>query len=189
MKPQVKSFENVQRFSHPADWEDWLEKHHADATGVWLLIAKKGCKGPGLTISDALDVALCHGWIDSQRKGYDETHYLQRYSPRRSQSPWSKLNVERAGALIAEGRMRDAGIQEIEKAKVDGRWEVAYESQREAETPADVVEALAAAPRARVAFDAMSKSARYAVILPILKATKPEVRSRRLRKMISGLDG
>lgn len=189
MKPRIQSTDDIQHFTESSEWERWLGKHHDETGGVWLLIAKKGCRAPGLSISDALDVALCHGWIDSQRKGYDDTHYLQRYSPRRPQSPWSKLNVQRTEALIAAGRMQTGGFKEIELAKADGRWAVAYESQREASLPEDVTAALAGNPSAAKAFEALSKSARYALLLPVLKATKAEVRSRRLEKMVSTLAG
>lgn len=187
MKPKTQSTDDVQRFTDASEWETWLAAHHAEAGGVWLLIAKKGYRGPGLSISDALDVALCFGWIDSHRKGYDETHYLQRYSPRRPKSPWSKLNVQRTEALIAARRMQEGGFKEIETAKSDGRWAVAYESQSEAAIPDDVASALAANPSAAKAFEALSKSARYSLILPVLKATTPQVRSRRLLKVVSTL--
>jgi uncharacterized protein YdeI (YjbR/CyaY-like superfamily) len=189
MKPKSQSIDDFQRFANASEWESWLATHQAETGGVWLLIAKKGYRGPGLSISDALDVALCFGWIDSHRKGYDETHYLQRYSPRRPKSPWSKLNVQRTEALIAEGRMQEGGFKEIKLAKSDGRWAVAYESQSEAAIPDDVVSALAANPLAAKAFEALSKSARYSLILPVLKATTPQVRSRRVQKLVSTLVG
>lgn len=177
----------IQNFSHFTEWEQWLADHHQEANEAWLLILKKGSAGKGLAISDALDVALCHGWIDSHRRGYDKTHYLQRYSPRRTKSPWSKLNVQRAEALIAEGRMQAAGFAEIAAAKADGRWAVAYEPQRDAEIPEDVVKALAGNKKASKAFEALSKSARYALVLPVLKATTAEVRGRRLQKLVDTL--
>jgi uncharacterized protein YdeI (YjbR/CyaY-like superfamily) len=116
-----------------AAWESWLDEHHRDSRGVWLMIAKKGANEASLTISDALDVALCYGWIDSQRKGYDADHFLQRYSPRRPRSQWSRLNVERVEALFDAGRMRAPGRAEVAAAKADGRWTAAYEpaAQRE----------------------------------------------------------
>lgn len=189
MKPKSQSSDDVHHFTDASEWERWLGKHHGETAGVWLLIVKKGCRDPGLAISDALDVALCHGWIDSQRKGYDDTHYLQRYSPRRSQSPWSKLNVQRAEALIAAGRMEAGGFKEIDLAKADGRWAVAYESQKEASLPDDVAAALAGNPSAAKAFEALSKSARYSLVLPVLKATTPQVRARRLQKVVYTLAG
>ena len=111
--------------ANAAAWETWLESHYEQPGGVWLRIAKKGSGKTSVTISEALDIALCHGWIDSQRNGYDHAYYLQRYSRRRPKSPWSKLNVERAEALMAVGRMQPAGLLEIKAAKKDGRWNAA----------------------------------------------------------------
>jgi uncharacterized protein YdeI (YjbR/CyaY-like superfamily) len=171
-----------------AQWETWLAGQSERSGGVWLRIAKKGVGQASVTISEALDIALCYGWIDSQRKGYDQTYYLQRYSPRRPKSPWSKLNVERAEALIAGGRMQPAGWVEIEAAKVDGRWEAAYESQRNVSIPPDLAAALAQNERAKKAFDRLDKSGRYAVILPILKANTANSRAARLQKAITKLE-
>jgi uncharacterized protein YdeI (YjbR/CyaY-like superfamily) len=170
-----------------ADWEAFLARHYARPGGVWLRIAKKGSGKASVTISEALDGALCFGWIDSQRKGYDQTYYLQRYSPRRSKSPWSKLNVERAEALITAGRMQPAGLVEIEAAKTDGRWEAAYESQRNVMVPPELAAALAQNERAKRAFELLDKSGQYAVILPILKATTAAGRADRLQKAITKL--
>jgi uncharacterized protein YdeI (YjbR/CyaY-like superfamily) len=115
-----------------AQWESWLADHHEQSSSIWLLIAKKGSDKKSVTISDALDVALCYGWIDSQRKSHDADHYLQRYSPRRAKSPWSRLNVERVEALIDAGRMRAPGLAEVAAAQAEGRWAAAYEPQRTA---------------------------------------------------------
>ena len=169
------------------EWESWLANHYGKAGGIWLLIAKKGADKAALTISEALDTALCYGWIDSQRKGHDASTYLQRYSPRRAKSPWSKLNVERVEALIAAGRMRAPGLAEVAAAKVDGRWAAAYASQRNVDLPADFVAALKSNPRARTAFELLAKTARYALLLPLLKATTPKIRATRLQKAIARL--
>jgi uncharacterized protein YdeI (YjbR/CyaY-like superfamily) len=171
-----------------ADWEAWLAGHHQRSGGVWLRIAKKGAGKASVTISEALDVALCYGWIDSQRNGYDQTHYLQRYSPRRPKSPWSKLNVDRAEALMAAGRMQPAGQAEIEAARVDGRWEAAYASQRNVSLPPELAAALAQNERARQAFERLDKTGQYAVILPILKATTAERRAARVQKALAKLE-
>jgi uncharacterized protein YdeI (YjbR/CyaY-like superfamily) len=172
----------------PAAWESWLAKHHEESTGVWLRIAKKGSAAEWVTIGDALDVALCYGWIDSQRKGYDTNHYLQRYSPRRSTSPWSRLNVGRVEALIEAGRMRPRGLAEVATAKADGRWASAYEPQRNITVPPDLAAALAQNDRARTAFERLGKTAQYATILPVLKAATPELREVRVRQAIAKLE-
>lgn len=174
-------------FTTAAEWEAWLATHHQEPGGAWLKIGKKGAKKPAITISDALDVALCYGWIDSQRKGFDQEFFLQRYSTRTAKSPWSKLNVERAEALIADGRMQPAGLREIEAAKLDGRWDVAYASQRTFTLPQDVQTALAQNEPAQQAFNQLNKTEQYAILLPILKATTAERRAERLEKAVDRL--
>jgi uncharacterized protein YdeI (YjbR/CyaY-like superfamily) len=169
-------------------WEAWLAEHHEASTGIWLRIAKKGSRAASVTIGDALDVALCYGWIDSQRKSYDMNHYLQRYSPRRARSPWSRLNVERVHALIEAGRMRPRGLAEVAAAKADGRWAAAYEPQRNIGLPPDLAGALAHSERAKTTFDRLSKTAQYATILPVLKATTPALRELRVRQAIARLE-
>ena len=170
------------------EWEAWLGTHFNQSGGVWLRIAKKNSGKSSVTISEALDVALCYGWIDSQRKGFDQFYYLQRYSKRQSKSPWSKLNVERALTLSASGRMQPTGFLEIERAKQDGRWQVAYEPQRNVTVPSDLEAALGHHPQAKQAFDQLDKSAQYTLMLPVLKATKAEVRAARLQKVIKTLE-
>lgn len=169
-------------------WESWLADHHEQSSGIWLLIAKKGSGKVSVTISDALDVALCYGWIDSQRKSYDTNYYLQRYSPRRPKSPWSKLNVQRVEALIDAGRMRAPGLAEVAVAQADGRWAAAYEPQRNARLPPDLAAALEQNERARTAFEQLDKTRQYAIVLPVLKATTPAIRVIRLQKAIAKLD-
>jgi uncharacterized protein YdeI (YjbR/CyaY-like superfamily) len=142
----------------------------------------------GLTISDALDVALCYGWIDSQRKSYDADYYLQRYSARRPGSPWSRLNVERVEALTDAGRMRPPGLDEVAAAKADGRWAVAYASQRSAVLPPDLAVALEQNELAKAAFEQLDKTGQYAVFLPVLKATTPAIRAVRVNKAIAELE-
>jgi uncharacterized protein YdeI (YjbR/CyaY-like superfamily) len=169
-------------------WESWLADHHEQSSGVWLLIAKKGSGKVSVTISDALDVALCHGWIDSQRKSHDTDYYLQRYSPRRPRSPWSRLNVERVEKLIDAGRMRARGTAEVAAAQADGRWAAAYEPQRNAGMPTDLAAALEQNERARTAFERLDKTSQYATILPVLKAATPSLRVIRLQKAIAKLE-
>ena len=183
-----QSDEEVIECADAREWERWLRNHRRTATGVWLRIAKQGAGGLSISISDALDVALCYGWIDSQRKGLDASYYLQRYSPRRPASPWSSLNVERAEALIAAGRMKPAGLREIEAAQQDGRWAVAYEAQRDFQVPLDFQAALAANMRANQAFSKLGKSGQYGIVLPILKATTLARRATRIRQVIAKLE-
>ncbi|GAA2417689.1 YdeI/OmpD-associated family protein [Nonomuraea africana] len=170
-----------------AQWESWLAEHHEDEGGVWLKIAKKGSAATSITITEALEVALCYGWIDSQRKSCDEHFYLQRYSRRRKGSPWSRVNVELVEKLTAAGRMRPPGLAEVAAAQADGRWAAAYTAQRNATVPPDLAEALAANPEAAARFEALDKTGRYLVILSLLKARTPAGRAARLQKAISGL--
>jgi len=171
-------------FADAAEWEAWLERN-GDAGEAWLRIAKKG--RAGLSISDALDVALCFGWIDSIRRGNDEASFAQRYSPRRAGSPWSAINVERAEGLEAAGRMRQGGLAQLASARADGRWDAAYVRQRDATVPEDLVAALAGAPLAARRFEALGKTQRYALVLPLLKASTAEGRAARVAKLVAEL--
>jgi uncharacterized protein YdeI (YjbR/CyaY-like superfamily) len=168
-------------------WDRWLSAHGAASGGVWVKVAKK--RMAGLSVAEAGDVAICHGWIDSQRRGLDSTHFLQRYSPRRPGSPWSLVNVERVAALDEAGRMRPAGQAQVAAAKADGRWEAAYASQANASVPADLVGALAGHDGARSAFEALSRTQQYALYLPLLKARTPAQRQRVLRRVLATLSG
>jgi uncharacterized protein YdeI (YjbR/CyaY-like superfamily) len=177
----------VHLFSGPDELESWLEESH-DAAGVWLKIAKKGSPEPSVTYAEALEVALCFGWIDSQKRGCDETHFLQRFTPRRPRGRWSKINREKAEALIEAGRMRPTGLAEVEAAKADGRWEAAYEGQRTAKVPEDLQRELDANPAAAEFFAALDSTNRYAVIYRLNDAKKPETRERRLSKFVAMLE-
>jgi uncharacterized protein YdeI (YjbR/CyaY-like superfamily) len=168
-----------------ADWESWLAAQHAARDGVWLKIAKKGSGRRSVTPAEATEVALCYGWIDSHRKPCDGEYFLQKYSPRRHGSSWSRINTERAAALIAGGRMRAPGLAQIEAAKTDGRWEAAYEPQRTAPVPADLAAALARDERARAFFESLGRADRYAVILRLSKARSAASRARQLRQMLA----
>jgi uncharacterized protein YdeI (YjbR/CyaY-like superfamily) len=168
-----------------AEWESWLGAHHASRDGVWVKIAKKGSGERSVTAAEAGAVALCYGWIDSHRKGLDAAHFLQKYSPRRRGSSWSRVNVERVEALIAAGRMRPSGLAEVDAAKADGRWAAAYESQRTAPVPEDLAAALVNDEAARTFFDTLPRTDRYAVILRLLKARTPAVREAQLRRMVA----
>jgi uncharacterized protein YdeI (YjbR/CyaY-like superfamily) len=177
--------DDIMSFADVDEWDRWLTEHGHTRTAVWLALAKKGTAG--LQAADAGDVAICHGWIDSNRRALDDTHFLQRFSPRRPGSPWSKVNVERVAALDAAGRMRPAGWAQVEAAKADGRWTAAYEPQRSADVPEDLAAALAGNDRARAAFEALGRSERYAIFLPLLKARTPAARARVLQQAVRTL--
>lgn len=175
-------------FASAVEMEDWLEGNHAGSDGIWLKIGKKGSGIARVTYAEALELALCFGWIDSQKRGLDERHFLQRFTPRRPGGRWSKINREKAEALIAAGRVRAAGIAEIEAAKGDGRWEAAYEGQRTAEVPADLRRELDANPAAAEFFAGLDSANRYAILYRLEDAKKPETRARRLRKFVAMLE-
>lgn len=183
----------ILRFAAVDEWDRWLDEYGGTRPDAWLAVVKKGAvtngsAATGLTAAEAGDVAICHGWIDSQRRALDATHFLQRYSPRRPGSPWSRVNVERVAALEAAGRMRPAGRAQVAAAQADGRWAAAYAPQRTAAVPDDLAAALAGNERARAAYDALSRSDRYAVFLPLLKARTPGARARALRRAVTALE-
>jgi uncharacterized protein YdeI (YjbR/CyaY-like superfamily) len=177
----------VMSFESTDAWDAWLAAHYADSGGLWLKIAKKGSAGRSISYSDALDVALCHGWIDGQKGRHDDEYWLQRFTPRKPRSNWSKINTERASALIASGRMRPAGLGEVEQAQADGRWEQAYESQSRVTVPEDLARALAANQRARAFFATLDSTNRYAILYRIGTAKRPETRAKRIDTFVSML--
>ncbi|MGH8773834.1 MAG: YdeI/OmpD-associated family protein [Jiangellaceae bacterium] len=179
---------DVIAFRDAGEFEAWLAEHVDHSPGVWLKIAKKGSGVASLADDEAVDLGLCYGWISGQRKAYDEVYYLQKYVPRRPRSRWSQVNVRKVEALIAAGRMRPSGLAEVEAAKADGRWDAAYESQRDATVPPDLAAALAASPRAAQAFESLSKTGQYAVILDLATARTPKTRSAHLRKAMTALE-
>jgi uncharacterized protein YdeI (YjbR/CyaY-like superfamily) len=175
-------------FRDAGEFGTWLDAHVDLRVGVWLKIAKKGSGVPSLTADEAVDLGLCYGWISGQRKSYDDVYYLQKYVPRRPGSRWSRVNVAKVEELIAARRMRPSGLTEVEAAKADGRWAAAYESQREATVPPDLAAALAASPQAVQAFDALSKTQQYAVILKLVTARTAAARAARLRRAMTALE-
>ena len=177
----------VMTFDSTDAWDAWLGAHHADSPGLWLKIAKKGAAGRTISYSEALDVALCHGWIDGQKGRYDDEYWLQRFTPRKPASKWSKINTERVAALIASGRMRPAGLHEVERARADGRWEQAYESQSRVTVPEDLARALAENERARAFFATLDSANRYAILYRIGTAKKPETRAKRIDTFVTML--
>lgn len=178
----------IHLFAGPDELEEWLEENHDSSQGVWLKIAKKGAAEPSVTYDEAVELALCFGWIDSQVRRFDDQHYIQRFTPRRPRGRWSKINREKAEALIEAGKMRPAGLAEVEAAKADGRWEAAYEGQRTAKVPADLQRELDASPAAAEFFASLSSANRYAIVYRLDEAKKPETRERRLKKFVGMLE-
>lgn len=169
-------------------WHAWLSEHHQANDGIWLVLAKKNVMTPtSLSYDQALDEALCHGWIDGQRMGRDEHTFLQRFTPRRARSIWSKRNVGIIARLESEGRMVPAGREQVERAKADGRWEAAYGGSRDLEVPADLAEALAAEPRAQAMFDILTSANRFAVVYRVTSPKRPETRVRRIAQLVEQL--
>jgi len=172
-------------FPSAADWEAWLDEHHAGAAGVWVQIAKKSTGIPTVTYAQAVDAAICFGWIDGRRAGMDETWFLQRFTPRRARSRWSKINTEKALAFIEQGRMRPAGLAEVERAQADGRWEAAYDGQKAMQVPEDLRAALAAEPGALEFFQTLRGQNRYAILYRVHDARRPETRARRIATFVA----
>jgi uncharacterized protein YdeI (YjbR/CyaY-like superfamily) len=169
-------------------WHAWLSEHHEEPDGVWLVLAKKNVTTPtSLTYDEALEEALCHGWIDGQRRSRDEQTFIQRYTPRRSRSMWSKRNVEIVARMEREGRMRTPGRAEIERAKADGRWDKAYGSSSALEIPLDLADALAAVPDAQAMFEILTSANRFAVVHRVNEAKRAETRARRIAQFVEQL--
>jgi uncharacterized protein YdeI (YjbR/CyaY-like superfamily) len=183
-KETGKDGKPILQLASPEEWETWLDAEHASSDGVWLKFAKKGSGVTTVVYAEALDVALCFGWIDSQVMTLDERFYLQKFTPRRSRSKWSKINVEKIEALTKAGRMRPAGLEQVELAKADGRWDAAYSSPANMTEPPDLKKALKASPKAAEFWATLNKSNRFAAIYQLEDAKKPETRERRLAKFI-----
>jgi uncharacterized protein YdeI (YjbR/CyaY-like superfamily) len=166
------------------DWERWLEDNHAVSRSVWLRFAKRGAAAATVTQAEALEAAICFGWIDGQTRALSDTHYLQRFTPRGARSKWSQLNREKAERLIADGRMRDAGHAQISAARSDGRWDAAYEPASRATVPADLQRALDAEPAARAFFETLTGRRRYAFLYRLHHVKTPQARQRRIASYI-----
>ena len=175
-------------FASPAEWEKWLEDNHAVSDGVWIKIAKKGSGVESVRYPEVLESALCFGWIDGRREALDDRHFLQRFTPRRPRSRWSRINREKAERLIADGRMRAAGVLEVERAQADGRWQAAYDGQKSITVPEDLQRELDARPTAKAFFAELSSQNRYAILYRLQEAKKPETRARRLAKFVAMLE-
>lgn len=175
-------------FASKEAWKEWLAVHHDASAGLWVKIATRGSGADSVTYQEALDVALCYGWIDGQKGAFDNNFWLQKFTPRRSGSRWSKINRERALTLIERGEMQAAGLREIEKARADGRWDAAYEPQRTAEVPDDLQQALDQNDRAREFFARLDRRNRYAILYRIQDAKTPETRAKRIEKFVAMLN-
>jgi uncharacterized protein YdeI (YjbR/CyaY-like superfamily) len=174
-------------FPTAAAWQDWLADHHQMADGLWLKLAKKDAPDPTLTYAEALDVALCFGWIDAQTRGLDDAYWLKRFTPRKLSSRWSKINTQKAEALIAAGRMQPAGLAEVERARADGRWDTAYAGPRTITVPDDLAAALAANPDAAAFFATLNSVNRYAILYRIGTVKRPETRARKIAQYVQML--
>jgi uncharacterized protein YdeI (YjbR/CyaY-like superfamily) len=168
-----------------AQWGAWLADHHASATGVLVMITKQG--KPALSYAEALDIALAWGWIDGQKRAHDERAWLQRFTPRRPRSTWSKINRDKAEALIRAGKMQAPGLREVERARQDGRWAAAYDSARTSQVPDDLARALAGNKAAAAFFETLDGANRYAILYRVQTAKKPETRAARIAKFVAML--
>ena len=183
-----KTAEAVRLFHGPNAWQEWLEKNHLKSNGLWLRLAKKGSGLKSVSYSEAVEIALCYGWIDGQKKAESEQAWLQRFLPRSARSIWSKINREKALALIAQDHMKSAGLKAIEAAKENGTWESAYDSPRSAEVPTDLQAALDASPRAREFFQSLDRANRYAVLFRIQTVKKTLTRAAKIRHFVEMLE-
>ena len=174
-------------FETPQDWETWLHEHHTNTKGIWLKLAKKGAGISSVSYAEALDSALCYGWIDGQKASFDDKYWLQKFTPRGPKSMWSKVNCDKVAALTAAGRMQPAGIRQVELAQADGRWDRAYDSQSKITMPADLQLELDKNQEAQDFFNTLNSVNRYAILYRIQIAKKPETRSALIRKYIEML--
>ena len=175
-------------FASQSKWADWLTKNHDKSNGLWLKIAKKDSGIATVTYAEALDIALCYGWIDGQRNGFDDKYFLQKYTPRRPKSIWSKINVEKVERLIKSGQMKPAGLKAIEAAKADGRWANAYDGQKNMSVPEDFQKALDKNKKAKTFFATLNRVNRYAILFRIHNAKKVETRERRIKQFVEMLE-
>ncbi len=175
-------FESKKKFA------DWLAKEHDKSAGVWMKLAKKATGIPSVTYHEALDVALCYGWIDGQKRSFDDKYFLQKFTPRRPKSIWSKINTEKVEHLIASGEMKPSGLKAVEAAKQDGRWDAAYASQKNIAVPADFQSALSKNKKAKSFFESLTSSKRYSFLFRIETAKKAETREARIRQFVELLE-
>jgi uncharacterized protein YdeI (YjbR/CyaY-like superfamily) len=178
----------VMSFEHEKDWATWLNKNHTKSTGVWLKLAKKASGHESVSYDEALQVALCYGWIDGQKKSYDDSFWLQKFIPRGKRSGWSKINRQKAEDLIKRGKMEPAGLKAVESAKQDGRWDAAYDSPSGATVPSDFQAELDKSTKAKTFFATLDRGNRYAILYRIQTAKKVETRAKRIQQFIRMLE-
>lgn len=181
MEPQATMFANQ------ADWESWLEENGRTSTGIWLRLAKKGAGQPTVSYAEALESALCFGWIDSQKQAESEHYWRQRFTPRSARSIWSKINKQKAEALISAGRMRPAGMREVDLAEKDGRWDAAYSSAATSTVPKDLQQALDENEKAKAFFATLNSQNRYAILFRIHNVKRAETRARKIAQVVAML--
>jgi uncharacterized protein YdeI (YjbR/CyaY-like superfamily) len=175
-------------FGTAAAWRAWLTEHHSQAAGIWLRLAKGTATEPTMSYTEALDEALCFGWIDAQTRGLDDAYWLKRFTPRKPASKWSKINTAKADTLISAGRMHPAGLAEVDRARADGRWDSAYAGQRTMAVPDDLQAALDASPQAAAFFSTISSQNRYSILYRIATVKRPETRARKIAQYVRMLE-
>ncbi|HEX9391143.1 MAG TPA: YdeI/OmpD-associated family protein [Usitatibacteraceae bacterium] len=190
MKPQSKSLTElrIHHFQQQQDWTAWLNENHTSSPGVWLQLAKKGADVSSVSYDEAIEIALCFGWIDGQKQAHNDQFWLQKFTRRSDKSVWSKINRDKALALIKSKKMKPAGLKEIERAKLDGRWDAAYDSSSKATVPNDFQSALDGNARAKAFFGTLDSRNRYAVLFRIQTAKKAETRARRISQFVLMLE-
>lgn len=190
MKPQSKSSTElpIHYFERQLDWTAWLNENHTSSPGVWLQLAKKGADAPSVSYDEAIEMALCFGWIDGQKQAHSDQFWLQKFTRRSDKSVWSKINRDKALALIKANKMKPAGLKEIERAKLDGRWDAAYDSSSKATVPSDFQAVLDGNPRAKAFFGTLDSRNRYAILFRIQTAKKTETRAKRISRFVLMLE-
>ncbi|MFZ3083908.1 YdeI/OmpD-associated family protein [Rhodoferax ferrireducens] len=190
MKPQAKSSTTlpIQHFEQQRDWANWLAENHSTSPGLWLQLAKKGVAIQSVSYDEAIEVALCFGWIDGQKQTHNEQFWLQKFTRRSDKSVWSKINKDKALALIKTGKMKPTGLQEVERAKSDGRWDAAYDSASKATVPSDFQSALDSNTRAKNFFGTLDSRNRYAILFRIQTAKKAETRAKKIAQFVLMLE-
>jgi len=187
-KMKSKQEGEIISFDSPDAWRKWLDKNHTSSVGIWLRFFKMGSGVASVTYDEALDEAICYGWIDGQLKPYDKKSWIRKFTPRRPNSMWSKRNIDKVARLRKEGRMKRAGLREAEEARTDGRWDMAYDPGSKMEMPADFLNRLSRSKRATVFFKTLNKANTYAIAWRLQTARKPETRERRMAEILAMLE-